>query len=117
MRRRAFLASMAIPLARAATRLPANKNVKWALGTALWGHFPRGPFTDVLDIMRDTGFIGIRLTGFPGCLKTYDITAAQMEREVSKRKPNMATISFGVRSNDPAQQKKVLDDARAAMEF
>ena len=33
--------------------------------------------------MRDTGFIGVRLTGYPGILKTYSLTASQLEREVS----------------------------------
>ena len=46
-------------LARAANRLPVNKNVQWALGSNLWNSFPRVPFTDILDIMRDTGFIGV----------------------------------------------------------
>ena len=34
------------------------------------------PFTDILDVMKDTGFIGIRMTQFPQILKTYNITAA-----------------------------------------
>ena len=67
--------------------------------------------------MRDTGFIGIRLTGFPGILKTYSLTAAQMEAEVSKRNLHVATISFGGPAHDPAQQRKILSDAKAAMEF
>ena len=40
------------------------------------------PFTDILDIMRDTGFIGIRLTQFPQILTKYKITAEQMQAEV-----------------------------------
>ena len=48
---------------------------KWGLGSNLWNYFPRVPFTDILDVMRDTGFIGLRLTQFPQILKTYDITA------------------------------------------
>jgi inosose dehydratase len=68
-------------------------------------------------MMRDTGFIGIRLTGFPGILKTYDITAAQMEKECSKRNVHVVTISFGGPAQDPAQEKKVLDDAKVAMNF
>ena len=53
------------------------------------------PFTDILDVMRDTGFIGIRLTDFPRCFETYDLTPSQMEKEVSKRKLHVCTISFG----------------------
>jgi inosose dehydratase len=117
MNRRAFLNSLAASLASAATSLPANRNLKWAVSLGLWGHFRKVPFTDVLDVMKDTGFIGIRLTGFPGCLKTYDITATQMEREVAKRNLHVATISFGGPAHDPAQTKKVLDSAREAMKF
>jgi inosose dehydratase len=117
MNRRAFLSSLAASLASAAESLPANRNVKWALSLGLWVHFRKTPFTDVLDVMKDTGFIGIRLTGFPACLKTYDITAGQMEREVSKRNLHVATISFGGPAQDPAQQRKVLDSAREAMKF
>src|SRR5262249_18196075 len=117
MHRRAFLASLAASMASAASGLPANRNVKWAVSLALWGHFKRTPFTDVLDVMKDTGFIGIRLTGFPGFLKTYDITQQQIDREISKRNLNVVTISFNGPAHDPAQQPKVIDDARTAMKF
>src|SRR5271155_4655332 len=95
MQRRVFLASLAASIAQAAGRLPANRNIRWALSAGLWGHYPAAPFTDMLDMMRDTGFIGVRLTGFPGILKTYNLTAAQLEREVSKRNLYVAPISFG----------------------
>ena len=117
MNRRTFLASLSATVARAASKLPANKNIKWAVSAGLWNYFPRGPFTDILDVMRDTGFIGIRLTGFPGILKTYDITASQMEKEVSKRNLHVATISFGGPVQDEANHPKVLKDAREAMNF
>lgn len=117
MNRRQFLASLSAALSSAADRLPANKNLKWAVSAGLWSHFRPLPFTDILDVMRDTGFIGIRLTGFPGILKTYNLTAAQMEKEVSRRGCQVATISFGGPTHDPAQHKKVLESARAAMDF
>ncbi len=117
MTRRALLATLASSLASAAARLPANKNVRWALGANLWNSFPRVPFTDILDVMRDTGFIGIRLTQFPAILKTYDITAAQLEKEASKRGVFVITISFNGATHDPAQLAKVLADARTAIEF
>ena len=101
----------------AASRLPANKNIKWAVSAGLWSHYPRGPFTDILDVMRDTGFIGIRLTGFPGILKAYGLAAAQMEKEVSRRNLYVATISFSGPAHDPAQHAKVIDNAREAMRF
>lgn len=115
--RRLFLASFAGALASAANRLPANRNVKWALSAGLWSHYPRAPFTDMLDVMRDTGFIGVRLTGYPGILKTYNITASELEREVSKRNLRVVTISFGGPVNDPAMHKTVVEKAREAMKF
>jgi inosose dehydratase len=117
MNRRAFLSSLAATLATAAGRLPANKNIKWAVSAGLWSHYPPGPFTDILDVMRDTGFPGIRLTGFPGILKTYNMTTSDLEREVSKRKLSVVTISFGGPTNDPAQHKNVVENARESMRF
>src|ERR1700746_899960 len=117
MQRRAFLASLAGAIAAAATKLPANKNIKWALSAGLWSHYAPVPFTDILDVMRDTGFIGVRLTGYPGILKTYSLTAPQLEHEISKRNLTVATISFGGPANDPSQHKKVVASAREAMRF
>src|SRR5579863_8340605 len=117
MERRAFLGSLAATLVSAAERLPANKNIKWAVSAGLWGHYPQSPFTDILDVMRDTGFIGVRLTGYPGILKTYNLTAAQLEREVSKRNLYVATISFGGPVQDEANHKRVVESAREAMRF
>jgi inosose dehydratase len=111
------MTGLAAALGRAAATLPANRNVKWAVSAGLWSHFPRGPFTDILDVMRDTGFIGIRLTGFPGILKTYGLTAGQMEKEISARGLAVATISFGGPSHDPTQHKTVVANAREAMKF
>src|SRR5437764_5033495 len=115
--RRVFLAALAGGLASAAQRLPANRNIKWAVSAGLWAHYPVSPFTDILDVMRDTGFIGVRLTGYPGILKTYNLTPSQLEREVSKRNLHVCTISFGGPVNDPAQHKKVVENAREAMRF
>src|SRR5438874_12689389 len=115
MQRRAFLTSLAATLSRAAERLPANRNIKWAVSAGLWSHYPVSPFTDILDVMRDTGFIGVRLTGYPGILKTYNLTVGQLEKEISKRNLHVATISFSGAGNDPAQHKKVVEHARAAM--
>ena len=120
MTRRATLAALsalALPLARAAAKLPANKNVKWALGSNLWNYFPRVPFTDILDVMRDTGFIGIRVTQFPQILTTYNITQAEMEREVTRRGLHVITISFNGAAHDPARRAEVLDNAKRAMGF
>jgi inosose dehydratase len=117
MTRRAALALCAAALSRAAARLPANKNVRWALGANLWNSFPRVPFTDILDIMKDTGFIGIRLTQFPQILTTYQINAAEMRRECDKRGCHVITISFNGPTYDAAKQSEVVANARSAMTF
>lgn len=117
MTRRETLALLTATLARATGRLPANRNVKWALGSNLWNYFPRVPFTDILDVMKDTGFIGIRLTQFPQILKTYDITAAQMQKEASKRGCRIITISFNGPAHDPARRAEVIGNAKTAMNF
>jgi sugar phosphate isomerase/epimerase len=67
--------------------------------------------------MKGTGFIGIRLAGFPRILELYGLTAAQMLQEVSKRGLNVVTISWGGPLEDPAQRQQVLDSARNAMKF
>ena len=117
MTRRQALSLFAASLARAAGKLPANKNVKWGLGSNLWNYFPRVPFTDILDVMRDTGFIGLRLTQFPEILKTYDISAAAMQREAEKRGCHIVTISFNGSTHDPAKRAEVVASAKAAMTF
>ena len=118
--RRTFLANLSVLaaiLAKAAERLPANQNIKWALSLNLWSHLPPCPFTDILDVMKDTGFIGIRITGYPGFLDKYQMTLAQMHREFSKRNLHVATISWNAPLEDPAQRQKVMDSARDAMKF
>ncbi len=116
MNRRAFLAAGAT-LAQAASRLPANKNVNLAVSAKLWNSFPKGPLTDLLDIMKDTAFIGIRLKGFPGILKTHDVTAPTLGNDMSKRGLQVATISFNGLAHQAAEHAKYLDSAKMAMEF
>jgi inosose dehydratase len=115
--RRSFLGLLCSSLWAASRRLPANKNVKWALSANLWNHFKPVAFTDILDVMRDTGFTGIRMTQFPGILQSYGLSTTQLEAELSKRNLQIATISFGGPAHIPEQQTKVLDDARKAMQF
>lgn len=117
MRRRSFVGLLSTSLITASRRLPANRNVKWAVSANLWNHFKPVAFTDILDVMRDTGFIGIRMTQFPGILQKYQMTTTQLEAELSKRNLHIATISFGGPAHDPGQQTKVLDNARQAMQF
>ncbi len=117
--RRTFLAHLSFlsaTLAKALFRLPANRNVKWALSSALWGQFPECPFSGILDVMKETGFIGLRLAGaFAGEEKKYGMSAAQLEREVSKRGLHIVTVSFGSPLADPTKRQAVLDSAREAM--
>lgn len=115
--RRQALTALAGTMALAASRLPANKNIRWAVSANLWNHFRKVPFTGILDVMRDTGFIGVRMTQFPAILDTYGLTVAQMQKEFEKRGLHVATISFNGPAQDPALQKKVLADARQAMDF
>jgi sugar phosphate isomerase/epimerase len=120
MNRRNFIASLAMlpaALTRAESRLPANRNIKWALSSALWNYRPTGPFTSILDDMKATGFIGVRVTSFPHILDQYGLTAAQMQQEVSKRGLHVVTISWGGPLEDPAQRQQVMDSARTAMKF
>lgn len=117
MTRRVALALFSSALARTAGRLPANKNVKWALGSNLWNSFPPVPFTDILDVMRDTGFIGLRLTQFPQILDKYKMTAADMKREADKRGVQIITISFSGPAHDPSKTSEVIENARKAMQF
>ena len=115
--RRQALALLAATCARAADRLPVNKNVKWGLGSNLWNYFPRVPFTDILDVMKDTGFIGLRVTQFPQILTTYNITAAQMRAEAEKRGCSIVTNSFNGDTHDPAKRDAVVAAAKTAMTF
>ena len=117
MTRRTAIGLMAAAFARAAGRLPVNKNVKWGLGSNLWNYFPRVPFTDILDLMKDTGFTGLRVTQFPQILQTYNITAAQMGQEAAKRGCHIVTISFSPPSHDAARRAEVIASAKTAMTF
>jgi inosose dehydratase len=117
MKRREFLAAMSASMASAAGRIPANRNVKWAVSLGLWSHFRPVKLTDVFDVMKDTRFIGIRVTGFKGFLKAYGMTPAEIEKEASRRGVQIVTISFGGPAHDLAQRKQVLADAKEAMDF
>ena len=117
MTRRTALALLGTTLSRAAARLPANKNVRWALGANLWNSFPRVPFTDILDVMKDTGFTGIRMTQFPQILKTYNITVPELQKELSRRGCHIITISYNGPAHDPARRAEVISGARTAMTF
>jgi sugar phosphate isomerase/epimerase len=115
--RREALLGLAAFVTQAACALPANRNVHWALGSNLWNSFPGSKFTDILDVMRDTGFVGIRLTQYPQILTKYGLTPEDMERELSHRGLRVITISFNGAADDPAKHAEILADARNAMTF
>jgi sugar phosphate isomerase/epimerase len=120
MDRRQFIAALSLlaaNLARAQGDKPANRNIKWALSEALWRYYPPAPFIDMLAVMQETGFIGVRLAGFPHILNDYQMTSTQMLREVSKRNLHVVTISWNGALHDPSQRLVVLESARNAMKF
>jgi inosose dehydratase len=120
MSRRDFVAALsmlAASLAQAEDVIPANRHIKWALSEALWRYYPPAPFTGMLEVMQETGFIGVRLAGFPRILSDYHLTQAQMLREVSKRNLHVVTISWNGARHDPSQRQAVLESARNAMKF
>ena len=71
----------------------------------------------MLDVMQQTGFIGVRLASFPRILSDYHLTAAQLLNEVSKRNLHVVTISWNGALHDPSQRQAVLESARNAMKF
>jgi len=120
MNRREFVAALSVlaaSVARARSLMPANRNIRWALSEALWRYYPPAPFTDMLGVMQQTGFIGVRLASFPRILADYNLTPAQMLREVSRRNLHVVTISWNAPLHDPSQRQIVLESARNAMKF
>lgn len=117
MRRRELLAAVGTALSAATGRLPANKNVKWALSLALWGHYKPVPIASILDVMKDTGFTGVRLIGNPILAKVWNTSPAQLETELGKRKLHAAAIVYSGPLHVPDQRAKVLQEAKASLEL
>ncbi len=117
MTRRDSLFALCAAFMAAAERLPAHRNIKWALSTSLWNSLPGTRFTDLLDVMRDTGFIGMRLTQFPGILKKYGLTEETLEAELAKRGLHVITISFNGAADDESKHAEILKNAQEAMAF
>jgi inosose dehydratase len=119
MHRRRFLSAAAASLAAIRRRAEAAgaHNIKWCVSIGLWNDQPPTPLTDKLDVIRDTGFEGFRMTGFPGFLKLHDVTEAVLERELSKRNLRVATLSFGGPADDPAKWPAIEKAAHAACRF
>ena len=127
MRRREFMAGMAASLAALRERGEAmtaslRPNIKWCVSSFLWTstQWPdKGtlPYTEMLDVIRDTGFNGYRFTGWPGILDRIGMDLSQLERELSKRNIQIATLSFGGPADDPSQHAEIEKAARAACQF
>ena len=122
MRRRELLACTAAQLAWFRNSLQAadpTRNIRWAVSMFLWTSTQwredgSARFTDMLDVIKDTGFDGFRLTGWPKSLETYGMQPAVLERELSKRGLRLATLSFGGQADDPAQHAAIEKSAREA---
>ena len=117
MRRREFLAAVGTVLSASTRRLPANKNVKWALSLALWSQFKPVPITSILDVMQDTGFSGVRLIANPIFSKVWQTSPAQLEAELAKRKLHAAAVVYSGPLHVPGERAKVLEGAKASLEF
>ena len=127
MKRREFTAAMAASLAALRERAEAKTasirpNIKWCVSSFLWTstQWPdKGtlPYTEMLDVIRDTGFNGYRFTGWPGILDRIGMDLSQLERELSKRNIQIATLSFSGPADDLSKHAEIEKAARAACQF
>src|SRR5215510_5686693 len=127
MNRRNYLAALAASLEVLRERAqalysPVRPNIKWCVSSFLWTstQWPDTgtlPYTEMLDVIRDTGFDGYRFTGWPQILTRLGMDLAQREKELSKRKLQIATLSFNGPADDPALQPQMEKSAREACQF
>ncbi len=118
MNRREFTAALAGALTAFRSQADgAEKNISWALSLGLWNHLAPVPFAEILDVMKDTGFTGIRMTSFPGCLKQYNLTVPVLQKELDRRGLRIATISFGGPADDRSKHEQIEKNAREALGF
>ncbi len=127
MNRRQFFNTAAAALGPALERARAlypgpARNIKWCVSSFLWTStmWPdKGPlpYTEMLDVIKDTGFQGFRMVAWPGILDRIGMSLSQLERELEKRDLRIATLSFGGQADDPAQHPAILESARRACEF
>ncbi len=126
MNRRAFLNSTAAALGLLRERMAAatdgNRNIRWACSMFLWTSSQwrndgSAKFTDMLDVIKDSGLDGFRLTGWPKSLETYGMPAATLERELSKRGLSIATMTFTAPGHLLEQQPRLRKSAKKACEF
>ncbi|MEZ5353742.1 MAG: sugar phosphate isomerase/epimerase [Bryobacteraceae bacterium] len=122
MTRRRNLHLMAAALASLRERAVAQssgRNISWAASMFLWTSTQwktdgSARFTDMLDVIKDAGLDGFRLTGWPKSLETYNMPAAVLEKELSRRRLRLATLSFGGDASNPAAHASILASAHEA---
>src|SRR5262249_8416912 len=127
MKRREFLAALsakaaALAAIRERAMAATGPNIRWAVSMFLWTstQWPDRapvPFTDMLDVIKDTGFDGFRFVGWPGSLKTYDLTLPFLDRELSRRGLRIATLSFNGDASNAAQWPAIDKSAHEACAF
>ncbi|MGH9657240.1 MAG: sugar phosphate isomerase/epimerase family protein [Bryobacteraceae bacterium] len=126
MTRRKTLATMAAALGSLRERLEAaaepDRNIRWAVSMFLWTSTQwkddgSAKFTDMLDVIRDTGFDGFRLTGWPQSLERYGMQPPVLEKELAKRNLRLATLSFGGQASEAAEHAKIEASAREACQL
>ena len=127
MRRRELLAALAARAAslaafREKAGAAAGPNLKWAVSMFLWTstQWPDRapvPFTDMLDVVKDTGFDGFRFVGWPEALEKYDLSLSFLDRELSRRGLRIATLSFHGEADDPSKQAAMDKAAHGACAF
>jgi inosose dehydratase len=127
MNRRQLLSAAAASLGALRERAdamfgPSRPNIRWCVSSFLWTSTQWTdagtlPYTEMLDVIRDTGFDGYRFTGWPGILKRIGMDLPQLEKELSKRNLRIATLSFGGPADDPAGQPQMEKSAREACQF
>ena len=127
MRRRDLLAVLgakaaALALLRERAEAATGPNLKWAASMFLWTSTQWAdrapvPFTDMLDVLKDTGFEGVRYVGWPESLRKYDLSLSFLDRELSKRGLRIATLSFHGDAHDPTRHASIDEAANGACEF
>jgi len=100
----------------------SRPNIKWCVSSFLWTstQWPDNgplPYTEMLDVIRDTGFNGYRFTGWPGILDRIGMSLAQLEKELSRRNLQIATLSFGGPADEPSKHAEIERSAHEACQF
>ncbi len=125
-RRTLLLSSVAAQLGalrdRLASQTSGDRNLKWAVSMFLWTSTQwkdnePAPWREMLDVIKDTGFNGFRLTGWPQSLKRYGIDVGALEKELSRRNLRIATVSWGGPADVPAQHARLEESVREVCQF